>query len=346
MDIFDLRVLRRVIAELPPAPAFLLNAFFPEVDESTEETIEFHYVKGRRRIAPFVSPLVAGKVVTGDGYEVNSFKPAYVKDKRVFDATVGFKRRVGEKIGGELTPEQRRQAALREATADQIDMLTRRFEVMAAEALLEGKQTITGDLYPTRVVDFKRKPGLRKVLVDVARWGEAGVNPIKNLEAWADEVFKASGKAPTDIVMTPDSWDLLKEFMAKDEAAQKLLDTKVRQMSTAMIDLGPVNVNGDGARLVGYLGNWRLWVYSDQYEDDNGAEVDVLPPFTVIMTSSGVEGVRHFGAIKDEKAGLQAMQFFQKSWVDEDPPVRWLLMQSAPLIVPYRVNATLGATVR
>ena len=50
--------------------------------------------------------------------------------------------------------------------------------------------------------------------------------------------------------------------------------------------------------------------------------------------------------IEDEKAGYRAPQYFIKSWLEEDPAVRWLLLQCAPLIVPYPVNASFCATVR
>jgi hypothetical protein len=40
------------------------------------------------------------------------------------------------------------------------------------------------------------------------------------------------------------------------------------------------------------------------------------------------------------------MEYFVKSWEVEDPSRRILLMQSAPLIVPYRPDATFAATVR
>ena len=38
-------------------------------------------------------------------------------------------------------------------------------------------------------------------------------------------------------------------------------------------------------------------------------------------------------------------RYFTKSWLEEDPSVRWLLLQSAPLVVPYRPNAVLCATI-
>jgi hypothetical protein len=56
--------------------------------------------------------------------------------------------------------------------------------------------------------------------------------------------------------------------------------------------------------------------------------------------------VQHYGAIKDEAAGMQALDYFSKSWTQPDPAVRFLMLQSAPLVVPYRVNATLAAKVK
>jgi hypothetical protein len=97
---------------------------------------------GRRRLAPFVAPIVAGKVVQSLGYETKTFKPAYVKDKRVFDASRPFKRALGERIGGELAPAQRLQLMLAADLSDQLAMLARRQEVMAVEALLTGRVTV------------------------------------------------------------------------------------------------------------------------------------------------------------------------------------------------------------
>ncbi len=71
----------------------------------------------------------------------------------------------------------------------------------------------------------------------------------------------------------------------------------------------------------------------------------MLPSNTVLLGSSAVEGIRHFGAIRDEKAGYCPMQMFPKLWTTEDPAVRYLMMQSAPLLVPYRPDATIAATV-
>ena len=80
--------------------------------------------------------------------------------------------------------------------------------------------------------------------------------------------------------------------------------------------------------------------------DDNGTTCKLLPEKTVILGSrDGLEGTRCYGAIHDEKANWTAHRYFTKSWVEEDPSVRWLLLQSAPLVVPYRPNASMFVNI-
>lgn len=343
MDVFSTQTLNRVVEELPNSPLALLNLFFTSVETSQEETIMFDTVKGKRRIAPFVAPQVQGKVILEGGFETQSFKPAYIKDKRVFDPSKQFKRRAGEKLGGSLTPEQRLNASIAAALQDQLDMWLRRLEVMAAEVLFTGKATISGEDYPTKVVDFKRNAAHTVALTGGAKWDQAGVDPLANLETWAETVFLNSGVVVTDVIMAPNVWRVLRN----NAAVLKQLDVLKRTLDEGRAALGPMVLAAQGIRLVATFGDFRLWVYSDRYVDPaDGVEKPMLADGSVLLASpNGVEGVRHFGAIKDLKAGLQPREFFVKSWEVEDPSVRYILGQSAPLLVPYHVNTTLGATV-
>ncbi|MCW2248288.1 hypothetical protein M2352_003922 [Azospirillum fermentarium] len=345
VDIYDTRVLVGVVSTLPRPKTFILDNFFPTISESVEETILFDVVEGSRRLAPFVAPSVAGRVVRSRGYTTQSFRPAYVKDKRVLNPNRAVKRLAGEAIGGSMTPEQRRNVLLKTELQEQVDMLTRRQEAMAMEALVTGKTTVTGDDYPTQIVDFKRKPALTKVLTGGARWGvvtnpddPAYVDPVNDLERWCGEVFKASGIAPTDVLLTQEAWELIK----KSPRFKDAIDLNKRGGS-ASAELGIIIV--DGVAHVATMGAVRLWVYNDYYEDDDGNEVAMLPAYGVLILSRGVQGVRHYGAILDDDV-LQAMAYFPKSWKQEDPSVRFLLLQSAPLPVPYRINASMFVKVR
>lgn len=340
VGIYDTAVLTRVVESLITPQTFFLDRFFPMEVTADEETIVFDVMNGKRRMAPFVSPVVAGKVVASQGFTTNSLKPAYVKDKRILRPGTALKRRAGERIGGAMSPALRQQANLATEMQDQIEMLTRRLEWMGARAMAAGKYTITGEGFPDTEINFARHSSLTDTLTSTARWGETGVSPYDYLDAKANLMLKMSGAVVTDVVMTPDAWAL---YMADPKVA-KALDTTIRGGDSR------VNLGHDvrtGAVWKGRIGTWDMWVYNDWYVDDAGSEQAVLPDYTVIMASTALEGVRHFGAIQDEKAGgLQAMKFFTKSWLEEDPPVRWLLMQSAPLVVPYRPNASFSATVR
>ena len=347
LDIFTTAVLARVVELLPPPSTFLLDTFFPGVQTGDTEEIYFDIDTSKPRIAPFVHPTVAGKVVADRGFQTNSFKPAYVKDKRILLPGAPIKRRPGERIGGSLDPMQRRQAQLSQNLQDQLDMLTRREVVMAAEALRLGQVTVTGESYPTKVVNFGRDAALTVALVGAARWGQAGVSLISSLETWAGLVMTKSGALATTVVMDPKAWAL---FRADAEVQQKLNTLYAGQRGS--LDTGP-QARGMGklrARYVGSIGDFDIWVYQDTYVDEAGATQQMLPDYTVIMAAPGdapgtLEGVRCYGQILDEEANYKAQRYFTKSWLEKDPANRILLMQSAPLVVPFRPNASFCATV-
>lgn len=343
IDIFSTHVLNRTVEQLNRPASFLLDTFFGQVQMEDAEEIHFDVDKSKPRLAPFVSPLVAGKVVANEGYETQSFKPAYVKDKRRFDPNAPLKRSIGETIGGNMTPMQRREAALNKALRNQLDNLTRREELMAAEVLRTGKVTVAGEDYPSVTVDFKRDAALSVTLTTGNKWGESGVDILDDLEDWSALVQEKSGAAARTVILDPKAWRLLK----KNEAVAKVLDIR-RLRDSGDLAQGPIVFGqaNEKARYAGSIGDLDFWVYQDVYVDAAGQVQKLLPDNTVILGSTiQLEGVRCYGAIQDEKANYRAQRFFSKSWLEEDPAVRWLLMQSAPLVVPYRPNASFCATV-
>ncbi len=341
MDIFSTQVLSKVVERLRTPPSFLLDTFFPNVQTSDKEEILFDVTDSKPRISPFVSPLLPGKVVDSGGYRTKSFKPAYVKDKRRFDANIPYKRVAGETIGGSLSPNQRYERALATTLTDQLDNLTRREEVMAAEILRTGKVVVSGDGYPAQTVDFGRDSELTKALSGSATWESSGVNPLDNLEDWAITIQDKSGVVAKTVVMDPKAWKVFRS----NTTVQKYLD--IRRGTGNSLNIDPsVRSEDVKARYVGAIGDFDIYVYNDTYINDNGETAKLLPDKTVLLGSKdGLEGTRCYGAIHDEKANWTATRYFTKSWLEEDPSVRWLLLQSAPLVVPYRPNASMCVTI-
>lgn len=345
-DLFSTGVLTAVVAELNQPKSFLLDTFFPQVQLGTTEEIYFDVDKQKPRITPFVAPVRAGRVVTNEGNTTRTFKPAYAKDKRVFDPNDPVKiRAIGEPVGGStMSPMQRRELALNRALNNQLDMLTRREEVMASEALRLGQVTVKGDGYPTTVVSFGRTAGLTVTLAGNDRWSIVDVasNPLEDLETWQQLLQDTNGSVATDVVMEPSAFQNFRTRLIARGEAQLLYDW-LRSGGSNM-QFGP-SATAEKARLVGNTGNLRIWVYQDAYIDDDGNAQKMMPTGSVIMGSAQVEGVRAYGVIRDEEANYEAMRYFTKSWLEKDPAVRFLMLQSAPLVVPYRPDASLCATV-
>lgn len=339
---YDTATLVRVVRDMKtPTPGFLLAAFFPNLLEYDTEEVSIDVLVGKRRMAPFCSPLVQGKVVEKAGFKTNSFKPAYIKDKRPLDVRRPLRRAFGERLGGDLTPAQREQANLVFEMEDQMAMIDRRLEWMAASALATGTITVSGEGFPETVINFGRAAGLTVTLTSTARWGESGntTKPSADLDLWATNVLQESGVAVTDLVFTPISWS---HFIA-DTNVQKALEYP--RSGTSQIDLGGGRVIG--GQYKGMWGGYRLWLYNDWYIDPaDNTEKPMLADGTVLLGSAGLEGVRSFGAIMDPEFGYGALAYAPKSWIEKDPARRFLMMQSAPLVIPSRVNAAAAAKVR
>ena len=110
--LYDTAVLIQVVPTLKRAQAFLLDKFFPNIITSDTEEVAIDVEIGLRRLAPFVSPLVEGKLVESRRVQTNLFKPAYIKDRRAPDLRRPIRRMIGERLAGVMTAAEREMANL------------------------------------------------------------------------------------------------------------------------------------------------------------------------------------------------------------------------------------------
>lgn len=338
-DLYSSDTLLGVVRTLKPSSLnFWLSIAFPRVVTSPDQTINFDTVTRSRRMAAFVAPTLAGVVQTQEGFSTKTFKPAYLKPKDIVDPNHLFKRMAGEAFGGTMSPQQRRAAVVADLLATQREMIERRWEWMAAQVVLNGSVVVAGENYPTVTVDFGRPAGHTVTLGSGARWGDAGVKPLDDIESWSETVFQASGFAPTLVVMGAQAWAKLRA----DTTVLAQLD--IRRGSNLALNIGPGS--GESIQYRGSDGVREYWTYNDFYEDATGTPTRMMDPRDVVLLNpAGVEGVRAFGAIMDTKAGYQAVPIFPKNWEQDDPSAEYIMSQSAPLMVPGRPEATFRARV-
>ena len=342
--LYDTNALIQVVPNLKRPQKFLLDKFFPNIVMSDTEYVSIDIDVGTRRMAPFVSPMVEGKLVEQRRYQTNVFKPAYIKDKRAPDVRKPVRRMIGEHIGGALSGAEREAANIEFEMTDQIDMIDRRLEWMAAQALLGGTVTISGDGFPTSLVDFGRDAALTVALTGGALWSAANIlagtaTPAANIEQWGHVMLKKSGGVASDIVFTTTAWN---NFIL-DPIVKATMWYPGNGGNSNTINVGPGIQKG--ALYKGRWGQYDLWVYNDWYVDATNTEQPMIPDGGLILSGPDLLGTRAFGQIMDPAFNYASLPYAPKTWLENDPAQRMILMQSSPIVIPSRVNASFAATV-
>lgn len=338
IDIYSTAFVNRVVDELIPVPTVFLDLFFPEVLNHDTEEVAIDKATDKPRITPFVHPLHEGKVVDSLGYTTKLVKPAYIKDLRVHNPLKAIKRRAGESLQGGMSPAQRQQLNLVDDLADQRRMATRRMEVMAIEAVRDGRCTIVGEGF-NAIVDFGRDPSLTETLAGADKWdASADVDIPAQLEEWSQEIADFDGSVEA-VIMDSLAW---RKFSTNTKV-KGLLD--IRRGDNSNLVISPEIAIRAGVQYKGMLGNFPIWVYSGSYIDPaDGATKKYMTDNTVVLAGRRIEGVRHFGAIMDVDV-LVSREFYAQTWTERNPSRRMMMMESAPLLVPYRPNSSKKITV-
>lgn len=349
MDLWDTAELLQVTYAPSDLPDGFWLRFFPNTHTSEAETIYFDNLPVLdRRLAPFVAPNVQGRIMESRGSTVSSFKPAYLKPKHVIDPSKSITRRPGEPIAvigpGTLTLQERFDAWVAQGVSDERDMIERRWDWMAAQAIQFGQITVSGEDYPSQTINFNRDPSLTLLQSGSGAWDQSTSNPFGDIQTMINLARPLGRSAITDLIFGATAWEL---FSEKDDV-QLLLSNQKRGSETnfnnALTDGSPYQFMGqvsgpNGAGLV------NLWVYSNWYEDDTGNQVQFMDPTDMIGAGKAVNGVQAFGAILDAD-GLQATPIFPKNWKNPDPSRVFTMSQSAPLMVPININNTFRIRVK
>lgn len=356
MDLYSTYTLNRVIVPRLRTMPKLFLTMFPEVVQSDKEEILYDITKTKRPgVTPFVHPMAEGKIIEGAGYSTRSIKPAYLKDLRIHTPHQALKRRAGEALGGTLTQEQRLMAAIAADAQDQIDIFQNRLEVMAAEAVIYGRQTIKGKGLDA-VVDFQKSNASKSVLTGAAKWDDADMTVDKifgQLEDLAEDMRNRIGQTPNYVLMDPKAGKLLKTLLrASDKGGAKFLDKQNKGYDRVQVDLTPSLAGEMGLMSLGSFGDIPIFTFQSEYVDpEDGQLKKVMPDNTVLMIArTRFEGVRHFGAIQSmdpqtEAFVLNPMEYFASSWTTKNPASRILQLESAPLMAPYYPDAVQTITV-
>ncbi len=346
-DVLSWSTLTPAVNEMKAPSSFLKNMLFSRDIPVPTRNIELSFLDRGRQIAPFVERNGAAVMTTGRDESFRVITPPHIRVKRpMTPSELLNKRRPGSVV---FPGVKGIQAAMREYMASELAMLgddiTNSEEYLCALAL-RGAISYTATDEASFTITFPRAASQDYALAAAARWDAATSSPRKDFLDAATLVSDAVSLNVTDVILGTDAADA---FLA-DAAGELTSLLDVRRMATGTVDLTQ-QIAESGALFLGtFVHGIRVWRYGRQVEV-NGTSVDLIRPkyAEFVARTPAAQFVTYYGAIEDMKAigagkVLQSKRF-SKSWEQEDPSARMLLIESNPMPVPRRPNAMVSVQV-
>ena len=197
VDLYTPRTLAEAVKSTPPVRTFLRDRVFTYVKTFPTERVDIDIVKGNRKMAAFIHPMVGGEIVQAEGYETKSYAPPLINPATVSTADKLLARLPGEDMYSGKTPADRAAEKLIEEYNQLNDMTTRREEWMAAQVLPTGQLKVKGKGVD-EVIDF----GLTNkiTLASTKKWGASAADIWGNLKDWKQQVSR-NGFANANMVI-------------------------------------------------------------------------------------------------------------------------------------------------
>src|SRR6516165_1667649 len=182
---------------------FLRDTFFGAREYPPTALVEFDFRRGRRKMAPFVAPLVGGKIMERMGYETRFYRAPRIAPVRALRIPDLEARLPGENIYMGRTASDRAADLIAEDSIFLDTAISRREEWMCRALLINGSITVTADNGYTNVINFmESSQGTpNNHYVPTTKWDQAGSDPFADMEAARLAVIKDSGIAPDIVLM-------------------------------------------------------------------------------------------------------------------------------------------------
>ena len=346
VSIYEPRTMGRIVEKLPPVRTFFRDTFFRREETFNTESVDVDFVKGTRKVAPFVHRIIGGKTVPNTGYETKTYKPPLVAPDKITTVDDLLKRRPGESLVSGRSPAERAVLKMSDDFRELRDMISRREELMCVQSIFTGKIPIIGEGL-NEVIDFGFT-NTEIISTATKKWSNAGSDPIGDLKHWHKQVQKTGFTNCNACVMADD----VATVFVGHEKVQKVLD--VRNYNLAVIQPRQLP---NGVTYVGTIHEigMDVYTYNEWYLDDwtdpeTPEEKPLVPDGMLAMLSTNANYSMYYGAITLIDEGTKEFKtvegkYVPDTWVKRKPARRFLQLQSAPLSVPHDVDSWFTAKV-
>ncbi|GHU42215.1 phage capsid protein [Clostridia bacterium] len=348
ISIYDPRTMDKIIKRIPAVHTFFLSTFFKRTKTFTTLSVDVDFKKGKRALAPFVHRRIGGKTVPNSGYQTKQYTPPYIAPDKVTTVDNLLQRMAGESLYNGMTPAERAVIKMAEDFEELNEMIVRREEWMAAQALLTGKIPVIGEGLD-EIIDFNFTN--TETLAAGKKWNAAGADPYADLKRWRRTV-QQSGFVNCNIAVVADD---VADALINSEKMKSVLDIKSYDLAV----IKPRELQ-NGATYIGTIRELSLDIYSynEWYLDDwtdpeNKIDKPLVPSGTVLLASTNAEYSMYYGAVtildgkgdKNETFVTVEGSRVPDTWTERKPARRFLQLNSNPLPVPHEVDSWFVASV-
>ncbi len=340
VSIYEPRTMGRIVSKLPPVRTFFRSTFFRHEETFVTKNVDVDFVKGTRKVAPFVSRLIGGKIVPNTGYSTKTYTPPLVAPEKVTTVDDLLQRQPGENPYSGRTPAERAVVKMAQDFTELRDQIARREELMCCQSIFTGTIPVIGDGV-NEIIDFGFT-NKETITTATKKWTNAASDPIEDLKRWHETVQK-TGFVNCDMCVMGS--DVAKAFI-NHEKVMKQLDVKNYNLAVIQPKQLP-----NGVTYIGTIHEIGLdiYKYNEWYLDDWTApetpeEKPLVPVDTLALLSSTVNYSMYYGAITliDEATGnfrTVEGKYVADTWAKRKPARRFLNLSSAPLCVPHDVDS-------
>lgn len=346
VSIYEPRTMGRVVTKMPPVNTFLRSTFFTNEETFPTESVDVDFVKGSRKVAPFVHRMIGGKTVKNTGYQTKTYTPPLLSPDKITSIDDILKRQAGENMYSGHTPAQRAVLKMQKDFVELRDMITRREELMCAQSIFTGTIPVIGEGI-NEIIDFQFT-NKETITTATKKWSNAASDPIADLKRWHRKVQKTGFKNCDVCIMSVDVADTF----INHEKVQKLLDTKNYNLAIIQPKQLPNGVTYVGT--IHELGldiyTYNEWYLDDWTDEENPKEKPMVPEGNLALLSSNANYSMYYGAItlvneQTKEFTTVEGKYVPDTWIARKPPRRFLQLSSAPLSVPHDVDSWFVAQV-
>jgi hypothetical protein len=335
---YETRTLLEPFLEGPVVHTFLRDTFFGAREYPPTSLIEFDFRRGRRKMAPFVAPLIGGKVMERQGYETRFFRAPRIAPARALRLPDLEPRLPGESIYSGRTAADRAAELIAEDAIFCDEAISRREEWMCRQVLVNGGITVTAENGYQQVINFLEygipSANASNHYLVTNKWDAVDPtlsDPLADLEAARLATIKDSGISPNVALFG----NTAKLAFLRNPTVLKYLDNRRYELGS----IAPV-IQDDAVVRFGIVPGMELYSYSEYFEDDAGTLFPMLPDALVMLLSTNVQNKIVYGAFTQlENAKTKTFQTYQTSRIplvygDEEDGVLFYRLTSCPLPMP------------